>query len=269
MANCDINTLLEAGKCYACLTPGQLDIIELQLLCEIQAAGSGGQPAAATFDNIFLEKPEGVISFVEEFVSGYNDIGALGWRSDAIGAGGSVATVNSTFGFPQCGVEQLGASTNAGGITLQLALSGSQAFDTVLTRTWEMTWIYRQGNTTFIRSYFGFGDNAAALQSNGIGFRYDTTLGDATWKGYMMVGGVQTVLSTGVAVAASFAKFKITSNGTGTVTFYINGTNVGTLSTGGPAAATDLKPMIQIIAAETVQKLVQVDFFSYQERSAR
>lgn len=41
MATCDTNTLLESGKCFACLTPGQMDIIELQLLCEINAACGG------------------------------------------------------------------------------------------------------------------------------------------------------------------------------------------------------------------------------------
>ncbi len=42
MAACNINSLLESGKCFACLTPGELEIIELQLLCEILAASSGG-----------------------------------------------------------------------------------------------------------------------------------------------------------------------------------------------------------------------------------
>lgn len=38
MATCNINELLDAGKCFACLTPGEMDIIELQLLCEILEA---------------------------------------------------------------------------------------------------------------------------------------------------------------------------------------------------------------------------------------
>jgi hypothetical protein len=44
MATCNINTLLESGKCFSCLTTGEMDIIELQLLCEILSAGlsSGG-----------------------------------------------------------------------------------------------------------------------------------------------------------------------------------------------------------------------------------
>jgi hypothetical protein len=49
MATCNINSLLDAGKCFACLTPGEMDIIELQLLCEILAvAGSSGGGTGGT-----------------------------------------------------------------------------------------------------------------------------------------------------------------------------------------------------------------------------
>lgn len=39
MATCNPSQLLESGKCFACLTPSQMDTIELQLLCEILSAG--------------------------------------------------------------------------------------------------------------------------------------------------------------------------------------------------------------------------------------
>jgi hypothetical protein len=41
MAACDPNTLLEAANCLMCLSPGQLQAIEISLLCQI-AGGSGG-----------------------------------------------------------------------------------------------------------------------------------------------------------------------------------------------------------------------------------
>lgn len=37
MATCDPSTLLQQGKCLTCLTAGQLDIIETQLLIDIAA----------------------------------------------------------------------------------------------------------------------------------------------------------------------------------------------------------------------------------------
>ena len=34
-ADTSVNTLMENGKCFTCLTPGEVRIIKLQLLCEI------------------------------------------------------------------------------------------------------------------------------------------------------------------------------------------------------------------------------------------
>lgn len=39
MASCDPQELLSASKCFECLTPGQLAVISVQLLCEILNAG--------------------------------------------------------------------------------------------------------------------------------------------------------------------------------------------------------------------------------------
>lgn len=36
MAQCDVQTLMNEAKCYvSCLTPGQMQIIKLQLLCNL------------------------------------------------------------------------------------------------------------------------------------------------------------------------------------------------------------------------------------------
>lgn len=45
MATCNVQTLLNNAKCFACLSPGEWEILELQLLCEIMSGGGvGGQP---------------------------------------------------------------------------------------------------------------------------------------------------------------------------------------------------------------------------------
>lgn len=54
MATCSADTLLEAGKCFQCLTKKELQIVIAQLLCEIEADGGGvlqvfaNYPAAPT-----------------------------------------------------------------------------------------------------------------------------------------------------------------------------------------------------------------------------
>lgn len=42
MATCNYQTLLSNAACFANLPPGMMEIIELQLLCEILSAGGGG-----------------------------------------------------------------------------------------------------------------------------------------------------------------------------------------------------------------------------------
>jgi hypothetical protein len=42
MATCNVQTLLRNAACFGCLSPGEWDILELQLLCEILNASSGG-----------------------------------------------------------------------------------------------------------------------------------------------------------------------------------------------------------------------------------
>jgi len=43
MATCNFQSLLANAACFNCLSPGQWEILELQLLCEIlNAGGTGG-----------------------------------------------------------------------------------------------------------------------------------------------------------------------------------------------------------------------------------
>jgi hypothetical protein len=49
MATCSAETLLEAGKCFQCLTKKELQIVITQLLCEIQDANSGVRTVFDTY----------------------------------------------------------------------------------------------------------------------------------------------------------------------------------------------------------------------------
>jgi hypothetical protein len=50
MAQCNVQTLLKNAACFACLSPGEWEILELQLLCEIQNS-SGGTGSGAVCGN--------------------------------------------------------------------------------------------------------------------------------------------------------------------------------------------------------------------------
>lgn len=45
MATCNVQTLIKNASCFACLSPGEWEVLELQLLCEILGASA----APATF----------------------------------------------------------------------------------------------------------------------------------------------------------------------------------------------------------------------------
>lgn len=48
MAECNVQELMEEAKCFMCLTPGQMQMAKLQLLCDaiggnVWYTGSGGE----------------------------------------------------------------------------------------------------------------------------------------------------------------------------------------------------------------------------------
>lgn len=42
IVSCDPVVLMEQANCLMCLTPGQLDVVETSLLCQIMSSGGGG-----------------------------------------------------------------------------------------------------------------------------------------------------------------------------------------------------------------------------------
>jgi hypothetical protein len=56
MAQCNVQSLLSNAGCFNCLSPGEWDVLELQLLCEILNVGGGSgialQTQTQSLDNI-------------------------------------------------------------------------------------------------------------------------------------------------------------------------------------------------------------------------
>lgn len=61
MATCSPQDLISRASCFVCLPSGVLDIIEVQLLCEILAAGTG-VPGATGGLFVGVGSPEGVVT---------------------------------------------------------------------------------------------------------------------------------------------------------------------------------------------------------------
>lgn len=60
MAQCDVNSLFANAKCFACLSPGEWQILELQLLCEILAVSGAGGSTQQVYQN--AGNPNGVVT---------------------------------------------------------------------------------------------------------------------------------------------------------------------------------------------------------------
>ena len=56
MATCDIQDLLDRANCFSCLTPGQLNMVQTQLLCEIQQNGGGGSGTGGVYCGLDADK---------------------------------------------------------------------------------------------------------------------------------------------------------------------------------------------------------------------
>lgn len=86
MATCNVNSLLSG--CFNCLTTYQLQLVQAQMLCNIQAAGGGGGAGAvaAEGDNFCFTgtAPSQVLRIKN------TDTG-LGNRIDTFGADGAVS----------------------------------------------------------------------------------------------------------------------------------------------------------------------------------
>lgn len=113
---------------------------------------------------------------------------------------------------------------------------------------------FKAGNTTNVRYWMGLtnfntGQSGCAAQSPlnttcfaannpgtfSIAFRYSVGT-DTSWQGVTQTQSGQTLVSTGVALDTNSHLFEFT-NVSGTVTFYIDGTNVGTSTTNIPSSS--------------------------------
>lgn len=66
MANCDVQSLMAEASCFGCLSSTQMDILRLQLLCNIAVigggGGSGGGGGVLMFDGINPSGAPGVFT---------------------------------------------------------------------------------------------------------------------------------------------------------------------------------------------------------------
>ncbi|MFY9345588.1 MAG: hypothetical protein WAT39_24065 [Planctomycetota bacterium] len=153
------------------------------------------------------------------------------WAS-VVGSSGAAYSTAGSSGHP--GVLRVSSGATAGGyVTTYDSASSTTLWNAT---TWE-TVVYLSGTwTSGGKVRIGFSNGTATTDpSNGVFFEYDQAL-SANWRIRCGNAGTYTTTTSSTAVAFSaWLKLKITWDGT-TVTFYVNGTSIGTITTNVPTA---------------------------------
>lgn len=113
----------------------------------------------------------------------------------------------------------------------------------------------------------GFFDSASAIAPNGIYFR--AIVGTTNWQCICGSGGVFTTVDSGVAaLVANWFEFEIINNGS-SISFYINGNLVATISTNIPSVALEDGATMVITTAVLAVILLDLIRITYQPISSR
>ena len=155
---------------------------------------------------------------------------ATDWTNNNASGGGAYFIAATSTTHP--GMWRVGAGGTAGGTINYYDGVASTPFAGSL--TWE-TCIWIAGDTATIICRCGFSDTLTgfALPANGVFFEYIKAT-SANWRVHSIKASVATSTTSATAVSVgAWVKLKITFDGT-TITYYVNGTSIGTCTTNLP-----------------------------------
>jgi hypothetical protein len=190
--------------------------------------------------------------------------GETNWTVTTAGGGGVAITVQATASSNNVGVIRLNSGTAAAGRASlhkgnisYLIGAGFHYFETYVNIATLST------ATDEYSLRIGWGDQTGAGDMvDGVYFEYDR-LNSVNWRIKTSNNSTRTATSTGTAVATGWVKLAIEISGNGTrVDYFINGTNVGNITTNIPTGAnrnTDLLLKIERSAA-TATRTLDIDY---------
>lgn len=175
--------------------------------------------------------------------AGYGGTTALGWETTLftepyghVGASATstVAAARTGWRTPSTALTRGGLRFDSNPILDVLMATGTPSDPAMGHRYW--IGLFEQVAT------LGNVASAANPSTRFCAFRFDSTLGDTTWKGVVRDNGAITVVDTGLAVSDDTAYRLTVRIADGVVTFQVNGANDAVASTNTPTAATLLWP---------------------------
>ena len=192
--------------------------------------------------------------------------GKLNWRPTFSGTGAAITLVTTNQDSTHHGVIQLDTGTTNAGALAFGRFSASTPIRTfgagqIFTQEWLVRIPTLSDGTNTYKFHCGWLSALSVASTDGIYFEFDSTA-SANWRGITRAASTSTVASGGsnVAVAAgSWIRLTITWDGT-TVSFYVNGTLIGTSTTNIPSAS--ISEAIAVTkSAGTTSRTILIDYF--------
>jgi hypothetical protein len=204
------------------------------------------------------------------FIEVYDDFfwnNAGRWTNSGSGTGAGVSTSqNTNVTSSNNGVWAINTGTTTTGTARiqsyenSIITGGGQIFYEALVRLSALS----DGTDTYT-AYIGFSSNTSGGDAtNGIYFRYTNGTNSGNWQGVCRSASSESVTNTSSAVTASaWMKVGFTVNAANTlVTFYVNGSSVGTVNSNIPTTFTGLNMYITK-SAGTTSRTMYVDYLHY------
>lgn len=195
-----------------------------------------------------------------------------GLRPLSSGGGSATATSGVTPITEHQGVWSL--TTGTAGSTDRGAVGGAAASVVLgLARTRLSCLLKTPGNLSSAGErymiYFGLIDTASLANNfataNGVGLRYSDNVNSGKWQGIANDGGTNAVLDTGITTGAAtwyFLEFEVLADASA-VTFYIDGVDVGTITSARIPDSVGMRLLIQVQkAVGTGGRAITVDAYS-------
>lgn len=232
-----------AGSSYICIAPttghAPPNATYWDVLAGKGDAGATGSSGAAV-------DPSKLV-LVEDFcgsssiVTTSTPVGELGWRYSSINP--------DPLWIPDGGANHPGCLSMSGGtgtnswmwMFLGQGNSSNAMFERLDQKVFDVTFIVQCQSATPAQSIYRFGfvdDGGTQNPGNGIYFELRQTSGSGTWKCVTRASSSETLTTSSPAenYSLNWLKLRITCDGAGLITFYINGTQVAQQSTNVPTA---------------------------------
>lgn len=232
---------------------GNQTVDTLHALATSSAHGFMDKADKATFDQFFANGPRSMTYFVDDFRGGTgagtaSGLFALNWRGIQNGTGATLVAVTTNEDDTHIGVVQFATgTTNTGRAAIGLQPSTSALCAVTWGTSFDLyqEWLIRiptlsDGTDTYaLRIGYGH-DLGAGDFANGVYFEYLHTT-SANWLLVANLATARTVTTSSTAVAAgAWLRLGIRkASGSNTATFEVNGSSIGTVTTGFPTLPID------------------------------